>query len=108
MWDSKDDDRYGENWGKISAAAKRQCPVCCYCMKRTSKNTHHVRYVNNRKRLLLDSVILGKDIFPVCLECHKILHTRINYQTHANRHLNHNKKLAKLKLAFGFRVLYIK
>jgi hypothetical protein len=105
-WSNEQDPRYGDRWNQISAEAKRLNPICCFCMKEDSRNTHHIRYVNNRGNLLLNKVTLGKDIFCVCLKCHKILHSPKYYRIHQDNTRNHNTKLAVAKLKFGYHLLY--
>lgn len=96
------DYRYGGNWSIISIEARRQSPTCCYCCVKPATLTHHVRYVNDEGELLLDNVQIGVDVFPVCEQCHRKVHSNLNYRTHERVELNHNTKTCIQQLKLGF------
>ena len=96
--------RYPENWQAISRQAKIICPVCCYCLKSPSEETHHTRYSDD-KGLLLDRAEIGIDLIPLCLRCHKIMHNPNNYViVKSNDSLNHNTEDIIFRLKFGFQI----
>ena len=94
--------RYGENWQTTSKRARSMCPVCCYCLKNPSKETHHVRYSDDQG-LLLDRAIIGIDLIPLCPNCHKLIHNPNNYViVKSNDSLNHNTDKVVFRLQFGY------
>ena len=94
--------RYGENWQAISRQAKIICPVCCYCLKNPSEETHHTRYSDD-KGLLLDRAEIGIDLIPLCISCHKIIHKIDKYViVKENDSLNHNTDKVVFRLQFGY------
>jgi hypothetical protein len=98
------DYRYPKDWIAISKKSRELCPICCLCISNQSTEVHHVRYAVKGK-LLLENVILGVDIFPVCNDCHTILHTRSNYRTFKDdSHLNHNFGDILFQLEIGFKI----
>jgi len=108
--DNEIDDRYGILWRQISIKAKQMCPVCCICQRRPSKVSHHVQYVEEptiaSSKLLLDDLILGVHLFPLCSECHHYVHRDINYIQKPNRHFNRNTIQIKNLLKSGYSIQY--
>lgn len=101
-WETSHDPRYPANWQSISVNAKRMCPKCCYCLDADSKETHHVRY-RDAQGLLLDRVIPGKDIFPVCESCHRKCHSKTNWVVNkSDNSKNKNRKNLVGRLKVGW------
>ena len=97
--------RYGENWQAISQRARSICKVCCWCLANPSKETHHVRYVDEHGILLLDRAIIGIDLIPLCISCHKIIHKSDKYViVKENDSLNHNTDNVVFRLQFGYQI----
>jgi len=97
--------RYPENWQATSKRARSICSVCCYCLKSPSKETHHVKYVDDNGILLLDRAIIGIDLIPLCVSCHKLIHNPNNYViVKSNDSLNHNTENVIFRLQFGYQI----
>ena len=103
----QNDPRYGKNWHIISKRAKEICPSCCWCLKeKKAAETHHVRYIDNNGILLLDRVVIGENIFPLCISCHKMIHKEDKYVIVKNNdHLNHNTEKVVFRLQFSYLVI---
>ena len=100
-----DRSRYGENFQTISKQARSICKVCCWCLKSPSRETHHTRYVDQHGILLLDRAIIGIDLIPLCISCHKIMHNPNKYViVKHDDTLNHNTDTVIFRLQFGYRV----
>ena len=100
-----DKSRYGENWQSTSKQAKIICSVCCWCLANPSCETHHVRYVDDNGILLLDRAIIGIDLIPLCVSCHKLIHNPNNYViVKSNDSLNHNTDKVVFRLQFGYQI----
>ncbi|MBW4514527.1 MAG: hypothetical protein KME11_04820 [Timaviella obliquedivisa GSE-PSE-MK23-08B] len=78
--DDRFDVRYGKRW-RYNRKWKRSAHlmtggICCLCAKNKSETLHHVRYVDDAGKPLVDREVIGRDIFPVCESCHdRILHS---------------------------------
>ncbi|NJR69498.1 MAG: hypothetical protein HC771_13155 [Synechococcales cyanobacterium CRU_2_2] len=66
-------DRYAHNWSAVSRRARRICPVCCWCQRAAAVETHHAMYWDE-KGAIAGREIPGVHVFPVCEECHTVLH----------------------------------
>jgi hypothetical protein len=72
--------RYAPNWSLISKRAKMATKYhCCLCHKKSyNLETHHSTYrdwfgaIAGREKL-------GVNIFPLCLNCHSLAHSKRNY-----------------------------
>ena len=95
--------RYGENFQAISREARRRSPMCCWCLKSPSKETHHTRYVDDKGILLLDRAVIGIDLIPLCISCHKLVHKAQKYCTIiGDDKKNHNIESVVIRLQFGY------
>lgn len=99
------DFRYGKRWEKISLAARDECQSCCFCLIKKSAITHHVAYVDNEGNLLLDNVILGEHIFPLCRPCHRIVHSGNNYLVNVEKQFNKNSQKIVKRLDLGYKII---
>jgi len=100
------DFRYGKGWEQLSRDFRLACPKCCYCLKKDAKLTHHVQYVDEYGRLLLDDVILGVHVYTMCDGCHRIVHSFANYVISSEgKQFNHNRQVVKDKLKLGYRLI---
>lgn len=100
------DFRYGVNWVSISAKSRVICPCCCWCLVKSATLTHHVAYIDPiTGELLLDAVVLGEDIFPVCKNCHSILHSGKYYIADEAKEKSRNTKDAIKRLKIGYDII---
>jgi hypothetical protein len=104
------DFRYPPNWASISEDIRKKCIFCCWCLVKPSKLTHHVEYVRflseNEFELLLDRVIAGENVFPVCDGCHRVIHSKKYYETSPKgRQFDRNNKAAIERLKIGYQII---
>jgi len=103
--------RYASNWPEIRREAHYQTSSrCCYCYlqgrePRQSRCVHHVRY-KDELGAIAGREVPGVDVFPVCPDCHDLLHEPSRWLT-ANQGLkqvldNRNFASVQRELRDGF------
>lgn len=102
------DNRYGIGWEKISIQAREIAPICCHCLVKLAKVTHHVRYVGDDGNLLLDDVVIGSDVFPLCEKCHRVVHSNKHWLYGETKAHNRNTDVCIDRLKFGFLIVKCK
>lgn len=69
------EERYAPNWPQTTAIAHRATAgKCCWCTAAKSAEVHHVYYWLNGAAIK-GREVPGRDVFPVCDNCHQELHT---------------------------------
>jgi hypothetical protein len=95
------DVRYPPNWEALKKEAHLTTGrKCCVCLEASSKEVHHSRYLGN-------SDLPGVNLFPVCLPCHKVCHSKANWFKHKGNPLwkSANTPQWEAKLKHGFNQL---
>jgi hypothetical protein len=96
-----EDDRYAPNWSTTSRKARRDCPTCCWCKSRPATETHHAYYYD-RHGEISGREVPGIDVFPVCEECHGILHQDAHWFAPGNPRSRRNFEDTVIKLRDGW------
>lgn len=100
------DKRYGDRWVNISREARTKIKTCCLCLDKPSEVTHHACYTDVFGDLILNDLILGVHIFPLCRECHSKVHSTKNWIFHAKKDpRNQNTKRCLSILSLNYQIL---
>jgi len=90
---------YHPKWPAISKRARRLTHGgCTWCLWRRAKHVHHVRYRDTFGRLIAGKERPGWDVFPVCVKCHGMLHSKDRYHEHRDRNDNGNDRRTVARL----------